>query len=43
MCDRILVMHEGAIIREFLRTEATQERILQAIFTDNRQTAKENP
>jgi ribose transport system ATP-binding protein len=42
MCDRILVMHEGEIIREFPRAEATQERILQTIFTDNRQPIKEN-
>lgn len=33
MCDRLLVMHEGQIIREFSRSEATQERVLQAIFS----------
>lgn len=29
MCDRILVMHEGAIVRTLDRAEATQEGILQ--------------
>jgi D-xylose transport system ATP-binding protein len=29
MCDRILVMHEGRINGEFLRKEATQEKIMQ--------------
>lgn len=28
MCDRILVMHEGEITGEFLRQDATQEKIL---------------
>ena len=28
MCDRILVMHEGRIVRELSREEATQEEIL---------------
>ncbi|MFQ5912698.1 MAG: sugar ABC transporter ATP-binding protein [Nitrospinota bacterium] len=39
MCDRVLVMREGTTIREFSRSEATQERILQTIFSGNRQAA----
>ncbi|MCA1900707.1 MAG: sugar ABC transporter ATP-binding protein [Candidatus Hydrogenedens sp.] len=29
MCDRILVMHEGALVGELSRDEATQEKIMQ--------------
>ena len=39
MCDRILVIREGKLIREFPRAEATQERILQTFFSKNPQTA----
>ena len=40
MCDRLLVMHEGKILREFSRDEATQERVLQCIFSQNVQPAE---
>ena len=30
--DRIIVIHEGGILREFSRAEASQERILQTIY-----------
>ena len=30
MSDRVLVMHRGRIIREFLQNEATQEKVIQA-------------
>jgi ABC-type sugar transport system ATPase subunit len=30
VCDRILVMREGRIVKEFSRTEATQDLIMQA-------------
>jgi ribose transport system ATP-binding protein len=32
MCDRILAMHQGRIVRQFNRNEANQERLLRAIF-----------
>lgn len=44
MCDRILVMYEGEIVKEFSRGEATQERILSysaGLKTDSRENMDE--
>jgi len=32
ICDRICVMHEGAFVGEFAKSEATQEKIMRAIM-----------
>jgi len=34
ICDRIAVMNDGAFVGEFDRTDATQEKIMQAIMRD---------
>ncbi|WP_135450711.1 MULTISPECIES: multiple monosaccharide ABC transporter ATP-binding protein [Tabrizicola] len=38
MCDRIYVMNEGRIVGELARGEASQERIMALIVTDNGKT-----
>jgi len=36
MSDRILVMHEGVLVSEITRAEATQEKILTAALGEKR-------
>ena len=36
MCDRIVVMNEGAFVAEFAAADATQEKIMHAIVTASR-------
>lgn len=42
MSDRILVMHEGRIKGEFLREDATQEKLLQCAMVENREGSYAN-
>lgn len=42
MSDRIFVMHEGRMIAEFNRNEATQEAIMSSIMRENRKMEKED-
>ncbi|MDR1778627.1 MAG: ATP-binding cassette domain-containing protein [Clostridiales Family XIII bacterium] len=39
MCDRIYVMNEGRIVAEFMKGEATQERIMESILRTKREVA----
>lgn len=41
MCDRIYVMNEGRMIAEFAASEASREKIMQAILRDNSQNTEE--
>ncbi len=42
MCDRITVMRLGKITADLLRSEATQERVLQYMIIDNQETNAEH-
>lgn len=41
MCDRIYVMNEGEMVAEFTAEEATQEKIMSAILSSDKQNNKE--
>ena len=40
MSDRVIVMHEGRVCGEFVRGEATQERIMETILTSEEDKEK---
>ncbi len=41
MCDRIYVLNEGRIVGEFTQQEASQEKIMASILSNNKAKEKE--